>query len=476
MSRCADRRERLRTVVAWLRWLLPLACLWVAAEAPPRPEGVATSSGTHAWWTAHESGQWAVVHAVRGANGPPVSHVAARFTDEPTAIAADQDRVWVLFRSTGGRHEVVTGRALQNPASDLWFMSPAGMRLCAGLPAAEVESVAGLDGELWCLAPSKPDVALRLVGEDWKPVTLPPCDPVPTRRALVSARGTLWLLALLPDGSTRRWSRENGAWRNVGVEVPAWRRPIDGAAMLSLETAEGTIGSVEAGRFVAAASVSDGDVVIGWGGGFAAIAWTGSEASWATFDPACGRFDEPRALAPQASTAARWFHLPLLGVASLGALMLAVILRPVRGPRGEPSAPTWLALPFLRRLAALALDAAPVGAASLLAFDADLDALLCAPLWATDLQDAMPFVWMTLGTMAFGTLEECVGARSMGKRVFGGRVVRQDGAPASAGRHVIRNLLKGLTMLSPVLAIPAITSRRGIGVAEAVSDTAVIEG
>ena len=474
MRRAAERIARMRESVAWLRWLLPILCLWAAAGAPPRPSGIVASSGTHGWWSVRDAEQWTVVHATGGANGSPVSHVAARFDDEPAALAADRDQVWVLFRAAGGRHEVVTGRALRNPASDLWFISPAGMRLCASLPAAELESVAGFDGELWCLLPARQDSALRLVGEDWKPVALPACDGAPTRRALIVARGTLWFVALMTDGSSRRWSREEGAWRQVPVELPAWRRPVDGAVMLSFESAPGALGSIEAGRFVEVAMVPSGRVAIGWGGGFAALDWSGPEITWCAIDAATGQFGEARPVVPQASTASRWFHLPLLGVASLGVLLLAAIMRAVRGSR-TGAATSWRPMPLVRRLAALAIDAAPVGAAALLALDADLDALVCAPIWATDLQDAMPFVWMTLGTVVFGTLEECAGARSMGKRVLGGRVVRQDGAPASVAGHGIRNLLKGLTMLCPILAVPAITSRRGIGVAEAVSDTAVIE-
>jgi hypothetical protein len=54
-------------------------------------------------------------------------------------------------------------------------------------------------------------------------------------------------------------------------------------------------------------------------------------------------------------------------------------------------------------------------------------------------------------------------------------VVRADGSAAGWPRHVFRNLLKGLTMLSPLLALPALVSRRGAGVAEVVTDMAVAE-
>ena len=58
--------------------------------------------------------------------------------------------------------------------------------------------------------------------------------------------------------------------------------------------------------------------------------------------------------------------------------------------------------------------------------------------------------------------------------VVGGAVVRSDGSPATAVRHLLRNALKGLVMLSPILALPTIASRRGVGVPEVIADTAVV--
>lgn len=465
-----------REWVAWLRWLAPVCLLWLAAGEPQQSALIATSSGDHLWWIQPQEKSWAVVHAAKGPSGALVRHVVARFDDPPAALAAEGERVWVLFEAKQGRCELVAGTAALNPASDLWFVRPAGMRLCASLPCAGVESVTGADGELWALRTGAPTHASRLVGESWVAVELPPHDAGFIRRELVRSRGALWYLVERTDGSTLRWVREAGAWRSVPLDVPAWSRTIPGTDLLSLQARDGVLGVVEGGRFVARAPVPAQGVVLGWGDSLGSLELLSGEAKWAPLTTAGDGFGDATAIVEQASTAARWFHLPLLGVLSLGTLMLAAILkaaRQVRAPAEPRAQPVGMAVG--RRLAALVFDAAPVGFACMLAFDVGPAELFGIPVWVTDIDESRPFIWMTIGTVAFGMVEECAGARSMGKRVFGGVVVRSDGSAAAWPRHVLRNLLKGLTMLSPLLALPALVSRRGAGVAEVVTDMAVAE-
>ncbi|MFZ4722104.1 MAG: RDD family protein [Phycisphaerales bacterium] len=461
--------------VAWLRWLVPVALLWIAAAAPDGPALVATSSGDHLWWVQREEKAWIVTHGAKGPGGTLVRHAVAKFDEAPAALAAEGDRVWVLFGAKQGRCELVRGTAVVNPASDLWFVRPAGMRLCASLPRERVASVAAIDGELWALCADTPSRALRLIGETWVEVELPSHAPAATRREFVRARGGLWYLVELPDGSTLRWVRESGAWRSVPIALPVWTRTIPGADLLCVQASDGSIGMVEGGRFVARGMTPARGVVLGWGDGIGALEVGADEVTWAPMAAAGGAFEDARIVDQQASTAARWFHLPVLGVLSLGALMLAAILKAARQVRGTamPGGPP-VGMPVGRRIAALAFDAAPVGLAAMMAFDVGPEALFGVPLWVTDLDEARPFIWMTVGTVAFGMLEECAGSRSMGKRIFGGAVRGSDGSDAGWPRHVIRNLLKGLTMLSPVLALPALVSRRGVGVSEVVTDTAVV--
>lgn len=474
MRRLPERPRGRRLCVALLRWMLPAALVLPglthrAPEAPP----VATSSGTHAWWVRGGEGGWQLVHGVADAMGASLSsRTAARFDGEPALLAAEDARVWAIFRGRAGRSQVMAGEARRNPASDLWFTAPAGMRLYASLPVESVESAAALDGSLWCLEAGNTATAWRLSGEDWRSETLPEHAPAATR-SLVVARGSLWLLVRQADGSTRRWSRDGAGWRAASIEAPAWSRAVPGCSMLTLEDAQGGLVRVEAGRAIDAGRSPAGAVVLGWGDRRGALFLTGGQATWSLQPPDASAFGAPAAVAEQSSRAARWFHLPILGTLSLAALMLAGILRAVRGERGV-GAQGPVPLSPVRRFVAFVIDALPVAVATVLALDAPPEAMLVPPLLATDIEQARPFIVLTFGLVAFGTIEECASARSMGKRAVGGGVVRSDGSSATAVRHLLRNALKGLVMLSPILALPTIASRRGVGVPEVIADTAVV--
>lgn len=466
----------LRAGTPWLRWLA-LGAVLLAMRTPPSPPAptVACSSGDHAWWVVRTANdRWSVQHAERTGEGDATEfHVAATFDDEPVALAAEGARIWVLFRGVDGRTEVLTGEAARNPASGLRFMRPAGLRLCASLPEPRAVSVAAHDGMLWALAADGGGV-WRLRGERWESVPLPEDCEVVNRRALAGAGDDLWLVSAGADGRpSRRWRWLGAAWESVPLEVPSWVSVVTGAPRLAFELVDGALGTVQQGVFVRACWSPETGVSIGWGDGFAAIDADGDVPRLAHSELGSDRFGPFIGLMPQRSNAARWFHLPVLGVLSLGAVMAAVIVRGAALVRGDLPIVRRAPMPLSRRAAALAVDAAPVVAASFFAFEAEIDRFLVPPLWSTDLPNSLPFVAVAIGTVAFGALEEMVGGRSLGKQVFGGVVLREDGSRSEPWRHAVRNLLKGLVMLSPVLVLPTLLSRRRQGLPEAVTGTLV---
>lgn len=453
----------------WLRWTLPVALLGAFVQAPdaPRPP-LASGSGDHAWWVTREGDAWVVQHAPRE-SAAPVRREVGRFDDEPVAIACDGASAWVVFRGALGRCEVLAFEAARNPASGLWFSVPSSGRLCASVPVDRFESVAACEGEPW-VSVAGSDTALRLRGERWIESPLPAGSAAAAQRTLVTRAGSLWCLARMPDGTTRRWRAGDGAWRVEPIEVAAWSAVVPGSELLTL-IVDGRLAAVQAGRAGTGETMPAEAAVVGWGGGYLALQSVGAEVRASRCDGPGARFGAPEIVPPQRSLAARWFHLPLLGVLSLGALMLAGTVRAVRsGVEAPGPAPLKLG----RRFVALCIDLLPLGASSLLAFDADLTSLLRAPLWTTDLRDSVPFVTMVVAAGAFGFAEEAAGARSLGKRLTGGAVRRTDGARAAAWRHLVRNLLKMLLMLSPVLALPTLLGRRGEGIPETVSGTRVV--
>jgi uncharacterized RDD family membrane protein YckC len=293
----------------------------------------------------------------------------------------------------------------------------------------------------------------------------------------VGTQDGLWLLHAVQGGRWERWMLAEGSavsWEPRPLELEQVAAPVGGAARLALVGGQPPrAGLVEMGAVRSDLAVPDHAALLGWGQGFAALRIQGVHAWWAQADASASELGAFQMLQPQASVADRWFHLPVLGVLSAGALMLAFAVRVIRRSFAQPETPQ-PGMPLGPRMAALVMDALPCALAAWLASDVAWSQVLTPPLWSFNLGESLPFVWMTLGTVMFGFLEEAAGARSLGKRVFGGGVVRRSGGRAGVGQHLVRNLMKGLSMLSPVVALPAVIDRRGEGVAETLSDTRVV--
>lgn len=210
-------------------------------------------------------------------------------------------------------------------------------------------------------------------------------------------------------------------------------QPVGGAVRLALAGGDPPrLGRVEMGVVRSDLTMPERAAVLGWGQGFAAVQVQGTRCLWAEADAASTAFGAPVTLQPQASVADRWFHLPVLGVLSVGSLMLAFATRMIRRSFAKPQAPQQ-GMPLAPRMAALIMDTLPCRLAAWLASDAAWSQVLTPPLWSFNLGESLPFVWMTAGTVLFGFLEESVGGRSLGKRVFGGAVATPLGGRAGPG-------------------------------------------
>ncbi|NBX25769.1 MAG: hypothetical protein EBQ99_06935 [Planctomycetes bacterium] len=484
----------------WLRWCLPLLLVALAWQAPasPEPPAIFTSSGSHAWWVRTDGRRFFLEHVALQADGSRSGvHQAATFEDRPVALAASEDRVWVAFESSAGRCEVIGGRAIRNPASGLWFTSPPGLRLSPGLVTGRSPALAAVGDRVLAITAE----GLReLAGGRWIDRPLPEGVPASACR-LVAAQDGLWLLRAADGGVWERWALAEGSgvnWQPRPLQNTQLVQPVDGALRLAFAGGRPPrLGLVEMGSPRMDVSMPEQAAVGGWGTGFAAVRVQTGQVWWAEANATAAAFGDFELLQPQASVADRWFHLPVLGVLSLGCIMLAFLVRLVRRAFGRvevesvfdlaapilsrrflsPAEPVFLlrhVMPLGSRLAALAMDALPCAIASWLAFDAEWSQMVTPPLWSFNLAESLPFIWMTVGTILFGFIEESVGGRSIGKRAFGGEVVARPGGRAGVFRHLVRNLLKGLAMLSPVVALPAMIDRRGEGVAETLSGTLVV--
>jgi len=486
------------------------------------------SSGTHLWWISKVDASMdsygdissdsaknvmykLFQHAATG--GENNFQIAAAFSDQPIAVAADDDQVWVVFAAANHKMEVVWGATHFNPASELWFITPGGaLQLCPSIVGESLESLAALNGELWAIVQGQPDARV-LRGGQWNSVQLPPAINECQTRMLVVAGGALNAFGQAQNHSVKRFKRENNAWIESPLNAPQFSYAIDHSARLACVTGEKSseqmLCIVEAGSTTAIASLPNrNQYVLGLGESFASLGQGGfqesssvpqdapNSASTILFNTTtlsllplgASAFMEPVELRAQLSTASRWYHLPILGVLSLGAIIAAFLVRALNSPLNplektrstesavDSSALTnapWTPFEKWRRFTATAIDMLPCAIASVVMFEADMESVLIPPLWSADIQTSFPYIAMVVAAIAFSMFEEITFGRSMGKRLMGGRVVSIHGEPAAWWQHIARNLLKGLVLLSPVLAIPSLLSPLGAGIPEMISRTRV---
>lgn len=166
--------------------------LWVAMPIPPRPPSEAARA------SVGRPVSNATVVLVHGpAQAPGIMNVVAEHATMPEAIAAHDDRVYLVFRSPGfDRRDVLLRRVEWNEATQRSFALPAQGELLPSLP---------LDGDLlgfsadqhgvWALLVRSPAVRLgirregasgseageplllRLDRQGWSPVAIPAVDP-----------------------------------------------------------------------------------------------------------------------------------------------------------------------------------------------------------------------------------------------------------------------------------------------------------
>lgn len=488
----------------------------------------AASSGTHLWWISKveastdsyadlssdsaKNATYKLLHhaAMSGENN---FQIAAAFIDQPIAVAADDDQVWVVFASANHKMEVVSGATQFNPASELWFITPGGaLQLCPSIEGKSLESLAALNGELWAIVQGQSDARV-LRGGQWNTVQLPAAINECQTRKLVVAGGALNAFGHAQDHSLKRFKNENNAWVESPLNAPHFSYAIDHSARLACVTEEKPsvqmLCIVEAGSTTAIAFLPHrNQYVLGLGESFASLSQGGVQepsslpqdaphsSPTIVFNPTtlsllpvgASVFMEPVELRAQLSTASRWYHLPILGVLSLGAIIAAFLVRALNSPlnpleiarskEGEIDSQaltktSWTPFEKWRRFAATAIDMLPCAIASVVMFEADMVSILIPPLWSADIQMSFPYIAMVVATIAFSMFEEITFGRSMGKRLMGGRVVSIHGEPAAWWQHVARNLLKGLVLLSPVLAIPSLLNPLGAGIPEIISRTRV---
>ncbi|MHC4825021.1 MAG: RDD family protein [Planctomycetota bacterium] len=487
--------------------LVILACscgLMAGAGALP-----AASSEDHVWFIVRSDAPRARLelrHCARDAGCPYYTRGLTLAVNDPNAIeamAAWRNQLWLVFAPTPGepaRRETFTVQVQRNPALEVWYHEPHDhLRAVVSLNGAG--SLGGFvgtaDGPVAMILDQGPpetgETAARLLqlrGRQWHEVPLPRgLGREDWRLGAAGPDGRNLLLLQEPEGRGgpvvvhRRDA--DGVWSAGEVPLaPVRLRSLSRVGpnvALVMETAPA--GQVEVAylrpgsllRLAQLAPPQGRWSVLGARDGLRLIGQTPlGEVVMTRIDPISGDVGPREVMAPQSLMSGRVLHRPLFLALGITALMVIVLFRPTGSAATVALPESMAALPPLPRLLAVAADLGVSGVVSLILFRCPPVELLWWPLWTTDLWASAPFLVMVGLTVAHSTLTELAAACTLGKKLVGAKVVGGDGARPSAGAILVRNALKTIVLLIPVLAVFSILNPHLQGLGDQVARTVVV--
>ena len=126
------------------------------------------------------------------------------------------------------------------------------------------------------------------------------------------------------------------------------------------------------------------------------------------------------------------------------------------------------------RLLALCIDLVPGLLVFFLVTSGSLRDLVRVPMMSMSSEDVVPYAWLVLVTVCWCVLWELAIGTSMGKGLCGGRIRSTTGANLKARQILIRNIIKGLVLLVPPLAILTLLHPNQQGLGDLLARTVVI--
>ena len=100
--------------------------------------------------------------------------------------------------------------------------------------------------------------------------------------------------------------------------------------------------------------------------------------------------------------------------------------------------------------------------------------LVRVPMMSLSTDDVVPYAWMVVVTIIWCVLWECAVATSMGKAVCGAKLQSTTGMPIKRRQVLVRNLIKGLILLVPPLAVLTLLHPNQQGLGDLLARTVVV--
>jgi len=502
--------------------LMRLAALVLAlavSQTAPADDLIGAASNRQLWLILSPRGERATFELVQH----PFDEAEWRYrsqhsmTQSPAAVAAWNDAVWLVMppRSIAGRwqRDVFTARVQKNPATGLYYTTPAG-RLEVAPPLEGLGRLAGivaLPNELVALLTPSPrtSTALSAAGNSdtskalvkpmllrlgrgqtqWTEIEVPP-EFAGSRDSLLLPMGTQpGLLEPIADNPERcrlhvlhaddRWSTTAFPMNVRAVEAVA---QVAGQAVVALRgRSPGRIDFtyVRPTGLVAFASASAPDgpwLACGFNDQLLVIEREqgNGEAvlSVRVIDPLTGAVNEGQHIVRQPVTAGRMWQMTLALGLALSMVVAALLLAPRQGTIELVAGSR--VLPLGRRAAALAIDLALGAAPAMLLLRCAPADLVSPPLFTFELATSAPYLVMVAIASAIALTVEVLTGRSLGKAIVGGMITALDGSRAKWWQILLRGMLRLIVLLIPPLAVAALFNSHLQGLPDVAARTLVL--
>jgi uncharacterized RDD family membrane protein YckC len=477
---------------------LLITCLLMMAGTDPLP---AASSDDHVWFvvqTPKPAERVELRHWAPGERGPYYTSGLTLSVGEPDdveAMAAWDNQLWLVFAPTtekASHRETFTVLVYRSPDLGVWYEDPPDrLRAVPFLPGTG--TLAGLaataDGPVALLAGAKGMTLLQLSSEGWKELPLPDhLGPGPWRLGAAGADGSCLVLVRTPPHpggpSPQHRLLGPGTWSSSEVNLGAGslrRLTRVGPNPVVVTVAPGgesvEIAYLRPGLLLPLARIAPPPgrwAVAGTRAGPALLEQTAQgDVALARIDAISGAVGPRQTLTPQPLMAGRVLYRPLLLALGITAVVVVALFGSAASAAVVLPPGTVVASP-LSRLGAVAVDVGASAVVTLVIFRCPPADLLWWPLWTASLAESVPFLSMIGLTVVHGTISELIFARTLGKKVAAIAVVDADGARPTARAIVVRNALKAIVLLIPVLAVFALFNPHVQGLGDQVARTVVV--
>lgn len=481
--------------------------LWIVL--PPRLDGSPGAEGKTSGGRQRGAGGWRLLHL-----HPSMSagfRVAATLPTPPSALAAFGDRLWLVFPASPehpGAGEVWTVKAVYNEVIEGWFSEPLDrLELRPGLPATgRLEAFAAdAAGPLALLrTPDGGRALLRLRSDGWQVDEAPPPPPRGIAPVSLDVAGATRMTALGPEGATLVLVEgvpvESAPVERQGAQQ-VWTRPPREAWVTMEGTLPGQAMSLTSSAGLAVAGVLVGSdlelfalrgreplrlgavplpegawCLLGVDAGLRlfSLSAEGGAMRLQAIDPRGPITPVDLPLSSRFDDRARWIHIPVLGFMAMGASMLLLLAFSERLGQVVPLGGAGVPAELPPRALATLIDYLPAAVVVGLVMSGPALDLLTLPIWTTPVERAAaPIAALLISALSAGVCEAIWG-RSIGKRVTGLSVVRQDGSRAGAWRCLLRSLLKFLVLCMPLLGVFHLLNPQKRGLPDLLSATTVV--